>query len=314
MPAPLTALFPNVTRSELEPHLPSYVKPIWYEDHAEAAKSINDVEVCWIDMLRGRKMLEGISKLKWFFTIGAGVEQVPMDLLRDKGVRLSNGKGLSADNCADYIVLGILVGAKRFHEVMRAHDRKEWLPDAPGKIELQGTKALIIGYGHIGEAIGRRLVAFDVEVTGVRSKADPAKGILGPDDWRPKLGEYDWVVVAAPSTSGTKALIGREELAAMKSTAWLLNVARGNLVDTEAVCETLSARKIGGAFLDVTDPEPLPSDHKLWTMPETLITAHLSGRSQNAIFRRASRLFLRNLERYTRGEQLENEVDLQRGY
>jgi phosphoglycerate dehydrogenase-like enzyme len=210
--------------------------------------------------------------------------------------------------------MGILIGAKRFHEVMRAHDRREWLHDAPGKIELQGTRALIIGYGHIGEAIGRRLLSFDVEVTGVRSKADPAKGILGPNDWRPVIGEYDWIVVAAPSTSDTRATISRAELAAMKPTAWLLNVARGNLVDTEAVCEALSARKIGGAFLDVTDPEPLPSDHKLWTMPETLITAHLSGRSQNAIFKRASRLFLRNLDRYLRGERMENEVDLQRGY
>jgi len=310
----ITAAFPAYVRKDLEPVLPPYVKAAWFNDVPEALTMAQDAEIGWFDIPRAQQVYEVAVNMRWLFTLAAGVEHLPLSLLRDRHVRVSNGVGLNAANVADYAVMGILVAAKRFAEVIRAHDRREWLEAAPGRTEMRGTRALIIGYGSIGAAIGERLAVFGVSVTGVRSKADPARGMLGPNDWQQRIGEFDWIVVGAPATSETKALIGRTEIAAMKPTAWLINIARGSLIDSDALREALAARKIGGAFLDVTDPEPLPADDSLWGMPETLITMHLSGRSETGLVPRAVQLFLSNLERYRKGESLENEVDLKRGY
>ena len=160
--------------------------------------------------------------------------------------------------------------------------------------------------------IGERLAAFGVEVTGVtRSGSD---GTLTADAWRAQLGDYDWVIRAAPSTSETKAMIGAAELASMKRGAWLINIARGDMIDDDALLSALSSGSIGGAFLDPTNPEPLPADHPLWTAPNCMISMHLSGRSQTKMFQRAASLFLRNLAAFRAGQPMENVADLDRGY
>ena len=206
----------------------------------------------------------------------------------------------------------MLAGAKRFDEVIRAQDRHEWPADAPGKIELYDTSAIIIGYGAIGTLIGERLAAFGVAVTGVtRSGRD---GTITPDAWRARLGEFDWVILAAPSTDTTKAMIGAEELATMKDSAWLINIARGDMIDDDALIAALENRGIAGAFLDPTNPEPLPADHPLWRAPNCMITMHLSGRSQTKMFRRAADLFIQNAAAYVAGEPMTNMVDLDAGY
>jgi phosphoglycerate dehydrogenase-like enzyme len=206
----------------------------------------------------------------------------------------------------------VLAAAKRFDEVVRAHDRHEWPKDSPGKVELFETKALIVGMGAIGKLIGERLAAFGVEVTGVtRSGRD---GTLQPDQWQAKLGAFDWVILAAPSTDATKAMVGAAELAAMKPSAWLINIARGDLIDEAALLDALNGRKIAGAFLDPTSPEPLPTDHPLWSAPNCMITMHLSGRSQTKMFPRAAALFLRNIDAFVSGRPMENVVDLDAGY
>jgi len=171
-----------------------------------------------------------------------------------------------------------------------------------------------LGYGAIGKAIGQRLAAFGVAVTGVRSKPDAALGILGPNDWRQKLGSFDWILLAAPATPATNGLISHKEIAAMKSTAWLFNFGRGTLVARDALLQALKSRRIGGVFLDVTDPEPLPSTDPLWLLPNAIITMHLAGRSETGLYSRAARLFIANLDRYMRGEPLVNEIDLHREY
>lgn len=309
----ITAAFPIYARPHLEPLLPSYIDARWYAGVDEAVSSAAAVEVGWYDYFPPQ-IADAATGLRWLFTLGAGVERFPRTLLRERGVRVSNGSGLNAANVADYAVMGVIVAAKRFDEVLRAQDRHEWLHTAPGRFELEGSRALIVGYGAIGEAVGKRLAAFGVAVTGVRSKANAMLGILGPDDWRQKIGDFDWIILAAPATPETKALISHDEIAAMKPTAWLFNVGRGALIAREAVLDALKFRKVGGVCLDVTDPEPLPPDDPLWTMPNALITMHLSGRSETGLHRRAARLFVANLQRYVNSEPLQNEVDLLRGY
>ena len=209
-------------------------------------------------------------------------------------------------------MLGVLMAAKRLDEVVRAHDRHDWLKDAPGKIELSYTRALVVGYGAIGKLIGARLEAFGVKVTGVtRSGHD---GTIASDAWRARLGEFDWVILAAPSTDDTKAMIGADELAAMKDAAWLINIARGDMIDDDALIAALKSGGIGGAFLDPTHPEPLPADHPLWDAPNCIVTMHLSGRSQTRMFRRAAALFLDNARAFVAGQPMTNVVDLSAGY
>jgi phosphoglycerate dehydrogenase-like enzyme len=128
------------------------------------------------------------------------------------------------------------------------------------------------------------------------------------------LGEFDWVILAAPSTDDTKAIVGADELAAMKPGAWLINIARGDMIDDDALLAALDARRIGGAFLDPTNPEPLPADHPLWRTPNCMITMHLSGRSQTKMFQRAAALFLDNLAAYRAGQPMRNVADLDAGY
>ena len=276
---------------------------------------IADADIAWVDMQPTSLTAEAIrhgERLKWVSTIYAGLDAFPLGRLREHGVTLTNGVGINALAVAEYAVMGVLVAAKRYDEVVRAQDRHEWPRDAPGKVELFETRALIVGLGAIGRLIAERLEAFGVEVTGVtRSGRD---GTLTPDQWQSRLGEFDWVVLAAPSTDETKTLVGAAELAAMKPTAWLINIARGDMIDESALLDALHGRRIAGAFLDPTHPEPLPADHPLWTAPNCLITMHLSGRSQTKMFPRAAALFLRNLDAFLNGRPMENVVDLILGY
>lgn len=274
-------------------------------------------EVGWLDMQvpehSGRAIALG-EQLKLVTTIYAGLDAFPLDRMKARGTRLTNGSGINTNAVAEYAVMGMLALAKDFGAVIRAADRHEWLRDAPGKVELQDTSALIIGYGAIGRRIGQILDAFGVEVTGVRRSPSGEPNMLGPDDWRGRLGEFDWVILAAPATSETAHLIGADELAAMKPGAFLINIARGSMVDQDALIAALKSRRLAGAHLDVTDPEPLPPDHPLWEVDSALITMHLSGRAQMRMFQRAAALFLDNLGRYRAGEPLINEVDLDLGY
>jgi len=312
----MKAVLPAIARPLLEAKLPSGLDVAWFTSPEEAKAMIADAEIAWVDMQPTTHVAEAIRAagptLKWVSTIYAGLDAFPLDLLRERDVTLTNGVGINAIAVAEYAVMGALVAAKRFDEVLRAQDRREWPKDAPGKVELVDTRALVIGLGAIGRLIAERLAAFGVEVTGVtRSGRD---GTLTPDAWRARLGEFDWVVLAAPSTDDTKALIAADELAAMKPSAWLINIARGDMIDDDALLAALTAQQIGGAFLDPTNPEPLPADHPLWRAPNCVITMHLSGRSQTKMFQRAAALFLENLNAYRDGRAMRNVADLDAGY
>ncbi|KQU55961.1 dehydrogenase [Sphingomonas sp. Leaf339] len=312
----MRAVLPAAARPLLEPHLPADVSVTWFATPDEAKAGIAEAEIAWVDMQPTELVADAIRAsgpaLRWVSTIYAGLDAFPLDLLRERGVTVTNGAGINAVTVAEYAVMAVLVAAKRLDEVVRAYDRQEWPRDAPGKIELPGTRALVIGYGAIGHLIGERLAAFGVEVTGVtRSGRD---GTLTPDVWRARLGETDWVILAAPSTGDTRAMIGADELAAMKPGSWIVNMARGNMIDDDALVAALNERRIGGAILDPTQPEPLPADHPLWHTPNTLLTMHLSGRSQNTMFQRGATLFLENLTAWQEGRPLRNEVDLDAGY
>lgn len=311
------AVISALVRPLLESSIPDGVDVAWIMSADEAVREVADADIAWVDMHDKQAMRDVVlagTQLKWVSTLYAGLDHFPVEELTARGTRVTNGVGINTIAVAEYAVLGILSMGKGYADVVRAAGRREWLWTSPGTIELYETRALIIGYGAIGSAIGDRLKGFGVEVTGVARTARPDEDILGADDWRGRIGEFDWVIIATPATRETDALIGADELAAMKPEAILVNIARGECVDQDALIAALKDKSIAGAFLDVTTPEPLPEGHELWSMPNVQISMHLSGRAQTRMFQRSSTLFADNLGRYVRGEPLINEVDLALGY
>lgn len=299
----------------LEGQLPDWVEPRWYASKDEVFALAPEAEIGWFDMYTKADVIRSVTlaeRLRWLNTGYAGLDFFPLDLMAARGVRLTNGAGINAITIAEYVVMGMLSFAKDYPAVLRAQAREEWLKDSPGKRELFESRALVLGHGAIGQEIALRLEAFGVEVAKVRRT--PGPGTLGPDQWRARLGEFDWVILSVPATPETEHMIGAAELAAMKPDGVLINIARGAVVDQDALVDALQARRIGGAFLDVTTPEPLPPGHPLWHLDNAVVTMHLSGRAQTRMYERAAQRFLRNLLRFRVGEPLEAEADPTRGY
>ncbi|MBL8548809.1 MAG: D-2-hydroxyacid dehydrogenase [Hyphomonadaceae bacterium] len=310
----MKAVLPAYTRPFLAPHLPAGVDVAYARSPEDVVAGVADAEIGWLDT-PGVPMTEFIARgraLKWVSTAYAGVDRFPLQEFARRNILFTHGAGINAIPVAEYAVMGVVAAAKRIDEIVRAHDRKDWLDEAPGKTEIFETKALIIGMGAIGREIASRLRGLGVEVTGVRRRPDA--GAIGPDAWRDRLGEFDWIILAAPITPETKHCIAAAELAAMKQTAWIIAVSRGGLIDHDALYAAVSSGRIGGAFLDVADPEPLPQTSPLWSAKNVIITMHLSGRSTRRFAERASALFLDNLRAYCEGRPMRNIVDLAAGY
>ena len=309
------AVLSAMIRPLVEPRLPEWVEPLWFASQEEALELAPQAEIGWFDLNEKEPMIEiahAATNLKWMNSIYAGLDFMPLDVLQERGVIVTNGVGINAVTIAEYVVMLMLTHAKGYREVVRAQDRHEWLLDSPGKRELSGERVLLLGMGAIGSLIKPRLEAFDMTVVPVRRSG--ADGALKPGEWREKLGEFDWVVLAVPSTPETRHMVGAMELARMRPNGVLVNISRGDVVDQDAVVEALKEQKIEAALLDVTEPEPLPEDPPLWALDNAQITMHLSARSQTKMFQRSADRFIENLERWRAGEPVEPRFDLSLGY
>ena len=325
MPTKIPAILSAQIRPLLENRLPDWLDVRWYNNPDEACAMAPGAHIGWLDFVDKDAMSKAIlcaADLKWLNSIYAGVDGFPLQTLIQRGTVVTNGAGINAVTIAEYVVMGMLNIAKGYREVVLAQARHEWLKESPGKVELLGSRALVIGFGAIGQLVAERLRAFGVAVTAVRRNAAASASnasagevaVLGPDQWQARLGGFDWVILAVPATTQTAQMIGAKELAAMKKTATLINVARGSVVDQEALIQALQNKTIAAAFLDVTEPEPLPAGHALWSLPNAHISMHLSGRAQTKMFQRSTERFLENLQRYRAGEPLTNQVDMAAGY
>lgn len=309
------AVLNTMLRPLIAERLPDWLDVRWYASKDEALELAEEAEIGWFDFYERadvRAAIERAAKMKWLNSLIAGVEEFPLDLLRQRGVAFTNGAGINAVPIAEWVVMGMLSIARGYREIVRAQDRHEWLRKAPGERLLMGSKALILGYGGIGQEVDKRLQAFGVEVVKVRRS--PGPGELGADQWRGRLGEFDWVIVAVPATPETDGMIGAAELAAMKPEAVFINVARGSVVDQDALSVLLAEGRIAAALLDVTSPEPLPPEHPLWKIERAHVTMHLSGHALRWAFKLSAERFLENLARYRRGDPLTPLVDFARGY
>ncbi len=278
-----------------------------------------------VDGVEGRyctaEFLRAAAKLRWVQATSAGVERLlALPELRDNDrIVLTNMKAVHGPTIADHAFAMLLVLTRRLDVYLDPARHGQWNRDVPGAepIALEGRTLLVVGLGGIGTEVARRGKGFGMRVLAIRRSDTPPPAFVdrqaGPAALSELLPEADVVVVCVPLTAETRGLIGEREFSLFKPGSFLVNVARGEIVDTEALANALSAGRLAGACLDVTDPEPLPPEHRLWDMPNVLITPHVSGRSALSDERRRT-LALANLRRFASGEPLLNVVDKDAGY
>ena len=263
------------------------------------------------------KLLSNASKLKWIQSESAGVENFTfLPGFAQKKIVLTNNKILQGPEIADH-ALGLLLALTRGIAIAARGGSQDWNQRNYNPIELRGRTAVIVGVGGIGTQIALRLHASGMTVIGVDPKDMPYNTYLSrtvaPDRLDSVLPQADVVFISAPLTPNSRKMMGPREFELMKPNSYFIAVSRGGLYDTDALVKALDSKRLAGAGLDVTDPEPLPKGHPLWQFPNVLITPHIAGRSdgENA---RYEALYIENLKRFAAGEPLLNVVDKEKGY
>ncbi|MEQ7010237.1 D-isomer specific 2-hydroxyacid dehydrogenase family protein [Actinopolymorpha sp. B17G11] len=249
--------------------------------------------------------------IRWVQLPSAGVESwFAADIFRT-GKIYSSAVGSYAETVAEQALALMLAGVRQLHTLARA---QTWT--RPNVGTLFDKTVGIVGCGGIGRALIPLLAPFRVRVLAITRSGTPVPGAAStvtPAGLDGVLSASDVVVIGAPATAETQALIGERELALMQPHAWLVNIARGSLIDTDAVVKALAAGTIGGVGLDVTDPEPLPDGHPLWSEPRALISPHSANPSHLLMPRLAERVG-ENVRRYIAGEELVGVIEVERGY
>lgn len=251
------------------------------------------------------ELLERADDLELFACAYAGYGHLPMADLEAAGVAVTNAAGVHAPNASEHAVGTILTFSRRLYEAARA---ETWQPADPG--ELAGSTVTVVGLGAIGSAVVDRLEPFDVTTLGVRrspEKGGPADEVFGQDDIHEALARTDYLVLCCPLTPETRGLIGESELATLPQGAVLVNIARGEVVETDALVRSLRSGRLGGAALDVTDPEPPPDDHPLWNLDDVLVTPHSAGATPK-YYERLADVVADNVRRLADDRPLRNRV------
>ncbi len=264
---------------------------------------------------RVRQLLDATPKLRWYHTVSAGVENMPLPELAQRGIVLTNNSGSYDIQIAEHLMAFVFAASRQLHRYRDNQRAVEWREQQHQ--ELRDATIVVYGMGSIGGEIARLASAIGMRVIGVRRKAGPVEPgidrVVAADRLAEVVGEADYLAIAAPLTAATRGAISREVISRMKPTAWIMNIARGAIVDEPAMVEALQAKRIGGAALDVFTTEPLPKESPLWTLENVIITPHHSGSSPRA-GERTLALFAENLRRYKAGEPLINRVDYEAGY
>jgi len=275
------------------------------EDAASLRNAIGAADVIVLAPRYGnvlRELWPEAKRVRWIHSLGAGVETLPFDLLRNSDVVVTNSRGLYADALAEFAIAAMLWFAKDLRRLVRNQDSHVWEPFTVQRLE--GSTVGIVGYGGIGRAVGRRAEALGIKIATVRRQAGDLDEVIRASDY---------IVLSTPLTPETRGLINAERIARMRPTSVLINVSRGAVVDEAALVKALHEKRIRGAALDVYQTEPLPPTHPLWSLENVLISPHSADKTSDS-HDRAMALFLHNLERFRREEALQNVVDKREEY
>ena len=293
---------------------------------------VEDVEVLlrgWLSSDAFDRLLARAPRLTWVHSASAGVERALTPASRERGLVITNARGVFSRPIAEYVLMMILAVSRRLPGLLELQRERTWQP-LEG-VELRDVTVGIVGLGSIGRAVGALATAFGCRVVAVRRRSqegsratatdDESRSfgevlldrVGGPESLPELLGESDFVVLAAPLTAETQNMIDAAALDAMKPTGWLINVARGGLVDDRALLNALRDGRIGGAILDAFREEPLPPTSPWYDLPNVIVTPHTAW-SSGRVLDRSVELFCDNLRRYAAGEPLVNVVDPSAGY
>jgi len=293
---------------------------------------VDDVEVLlrgWLSSDAFDRLLARAPRLNYVHSASAGVERALTPAALERGLVITNARGVFSRPIAEYVLMMILAVSRRLPGLLELQRERTWQP-LEG-VELRDVTVGIVGLGSIGRAVGALATAFGCRVIAVRRRSEAGAGagaaeeesrsfgevmlerVGGPEELPQLLAESDFVVLATPLTPETQNMIDAEALAAMKPGAWLINVARGGLVDERALLNALRDGAIGGAVLDTFRDEPLPPSSPFYDLPNVIVTPHTSW-SSGRVLDRSVELFCDNLRRYAAGEPLLNVVDPTAGY
>lgn len=275
----------------------------------ELAAKLPNADALCVSMMWKNELAPTARKLKLIQSISAGTDQYDKAVLKAHGIRLASGQGVNANAVAEHALALMLSLSRQLHFLRDHQHARHWRPMqgdlAIREDEIQGKTVLIVGMGGIGRRLAELAKAFGMTVLGTRR--DPAKGGGAADEIHADrellklIPRADFVVLTTALTPETTGLVGKAELAAMKPTAFLVNVARGKVCDEAALISMLEAKAIAGAALDVTVEEPLPKTSPLWAMPHVIVTSHVAGETRR-YEGRVIDLLLENIARLQRGE------------
>lgn len=262
------------------------------------------------------------KNLKWVSVMSAGVENVlfPKDGssdLRDSNIILTNNKIVQGPEIADHALAMLLMLSRNLNVLYRNDQQQIWNPRSFHGIELRGKTAVVIGVGGIGTQISLRANAFGMNVIGVDPEDKPfmpfIQRVVKPDQLDEVLPEADVVFISAPHTPKSHKMMGASQFQLMKKNSYFIAVSRGGIYDMNGLVKALDEKRLAGAGVDVTDPEPLPKDHPLWKFPNAVITPHVAGRSDQDAGRMVGTI-KENLKRFVAGKPMINVVDKRKGY
>ena len=249
------------------------------------------------------ELIKKASKLKWIQALTTGVDYIINLPSLKKEVMVTSTRGMHGPQVSEMAFLLMLALNRKFPEVVRNQDKAIW-ERWPGRL-LWKKKVGILGVGVIGEEIARKCKAFGMEVFGidiVRRKVESVDIFYGPEDIINVAKEVDYFITVAPFTPQTEKMVDSKVLSAMKPTAFLLNLGRGEIVDEDALIQALNSGKIAGAGLDTYCQEPLPKDHPFWGMKNVIVSPHVAGMSDIYVEQAVS-IFEENLRRFLKGER-----------
>ncbi|MFC6988995.1 D-2-hydroxyacid dehydrogenase [Haloplanus sp. GCM10025708] len=257
------------------------------------------------------ELLPEASNLELFACAYAGTSHLDVDEFAAHDVAVTSASGVHGPNIAEYAVGAMVYFTRGFGQAREQQEQRRW-QSYPGD-ELMGSTVTVVGLGAIGETLVDRLDPFGVETLGVRyspEKGGPTDEVFGFDEIHEALARTDYLVLACPLTETTRGLLGDDEFRTLPAESLLINVARGPVVDTDALLGALRSNDVRGAVLDVTDPEPLPENHPLWGFDDVLITPHNAGHTPK-YYDRLADILAENVERAAETgafEELENQV------
>ncbi len=263
-----------------------------------------------------REAVQEARHLRWIHSTAAGVDQLLLPEVLERDIVVTDSSGIHAEPITEHVLAVMLAFARRLPVAFRNQMARRW--DRPSVMgdELWGKTVGILGLGSIGRAVAQRCKAFGMRVIGTKRTPEPVPhvdDVLPPDGLGEVLRASDYLVIILPLTPETRGLIGARELAQLKPGAYLINVARGPIVQEDALIDALQQGRLRGAALDVFAREPLPQDSPLFALEQVILTPHVSGAVPD-YYDRAVPLFCENLRRYVTGAPLLNVVDKQRGY